>query len=159
MQCRRPDDIYGFGRVDLLVAFQWLATAPTATPTPPPTPTATPTRAPATTLHSADLDRSSVMAGTKWNGTVTILVHDNYHQPVAGATVYGKWTNGATGNVSCVTYSSGVCSITKTGLKTSVPSITFTLTNVTRSGLTYQASGNHDPDGESNGTTILILKP
>jgi subtilisin family serine protease len=159
-----PDDIYGYGRLDLLAAYQWLATAPTATPTPlptftaTPTPTMTPTSAPAT-LHIGDLDRSSVKSGTKWNGTVTIYVHDTNHQPVAGATVYGKWSNGATGNVSCVTNSSGFCAITKTGLKTSVASITFTVTNMTHPGFTYQASSNHDPDGDSNGTTIIVLKP
>jgi len=156
-----PDDIYGYGRLDLPAAYQWLVTASTATPTPLPTftPTATPTAAPAAALHVGDLDRSSVLAGTKWNGTVTIYVHDNNHQPVSGATVYGKWTNGATGNVSCATNSSGICSITKTGLKTTVASITFTVTNITRTGLTYQSSANHDPDGESNGTVIIVSKP
>jgi len=29
-----PDDIYGFGRLDLLAAYNWLATAPTETPLP-----------------------------------------------------------------------------------------------------------------------------
>ncbi len=42
-----PDDIYGYGRLDLLAAYQWLATAPTETPLPTPTtdpaPTATST--------------------------------------------------------------------------------------------------------------------
>ena len=40
-----PDDVYGYGRLDLLAAFQWLASAPTETPTSTPTetPTATPT--------------------------------------------------------------------------------------------------------------------
>ena len=131
----------------------------TNTPSSSPTATQTATGAPATTLHIGDLDRSSVLSGAKWNGTVTILVHDNYERPVSGTTVYGKWTNGASGNVSCVTNSNGTCSITKTGLKTSVASITFTVTNVTRTGLTYQSPANHDPDGESNGTVIIVLKP
>jgi subtilisin family serine protease len=160
-----PDDVYGYGRLDLLAAYQWLAAAPPATATPLPTftaipsPTTTPTSMPATTLHIGDLDRSSILSGGKWNGTVTILVHNAGEQPVAGATVYGKWTNGATGNVSCITNSSGVCSITKTGLKTSVASITFTVTNVARTGLTYQSASNHDPDSDSNGTVIVVLKP
>lgn len=160
-----PDDVYGYGRLDLLAAYQWIAAAPAATATPLPTftatstPTTTPTTAPATTLHIGDLDRSSTLSGGKWNGTVTIFVHDTNHQPVSGATVSGKWTNGATGNVSCMTNSSGICSIAKTGLKTSVASITFTVTSITRSGLTYQSAANHDPDGDSNGTVIVVLKP
>jgi hypothetical protein len=74
-------------------------------------------------------------------------------------TVHGKWTNGATGNVSYTTNSNGVCSITKTGLKTSVASIALTVTNVTRSGLTYQSAANHNPEGDGNGTVIVVLKP
>jgi hypothetical protein len=38
-------------------------------------------------------------------------------------------------------------------------SVTFTVNNVTRSGFTYQASANHDPDGDSNGTSIIVLQP
>jgi len=165
------DNDFGSGRIDVLAAYNLVASGalPTATPTltpaitstpsPTATPTATPTSALATTLHIGDLDRSSIPSGTKWNGTVTILVHDNYDRPVAGATVYGKWTNGATGNVSCVTNSNGICSITKTSIKSSTASITFTATNITRTGLTYQSSANHDPDGDSNGTVIIVLKP
>ena len=37
-----PDDIYGFGRLDLFAAFQWLAAPPTETPTPLPTSTLDP---------------------------------------------------------------------------------------------------------------------
>ena len=166
-----PDDTYGYGRLDILAAFNSLASLPTSTPLPAytatslptftstPLPTMTPTSAPATSIHVGDLDRSSVSSGTKWNGTATILVHNNNHQPVSGATVYGVWTNGATGSASCVTNSSGLCSITKTGLKATVASITFTVTNIARTGITYQSSVNHDPDGESNGTFIIITKP
>lgn len=170
-----PDDVYGYGRLDLLAAYQWLASAPPPTFTPPPTltftptplptftptstPTTTPTSAPVVTLHIGDLDRSAVLARKKWRATVTILVHDANEQPVAGVTVYGKWTNGATGSPTCVTNSYGVCSVTKTGLTTGVPSVTFTVTKVVLTGAVYQSAANHDPDGESNGTTILVLKP
>jgi hypothetical protein len=37
--------------------------------------------------------------------------------------------------------------------------VTFTVSNVTLAGNTYNAGGNHDPDGSSNGTTIIVLKP
>lgn len=171
-----PDDVYGYGRLDLLGAYQWLLSPPSETPTPPPpTPTSVPTLTataitfptftptstslPASTLHIGDLDHSSTRAGSKWNGTITILVHDSNHQPVSGATVYGKWTNGATGNVSCVTDGTGRCSVTKTGLRSSVASITFTVTNITFSDYTYQAPENHDPNGESNGTVVVVPKP
>jgi len=168
-----PDDIYGYGRLDVLAAYNWLAVNPTSTPaptltfTPSPTatltstvtPTKTPTSQPSTVMHIGDLDKSSTLSGKNWNGTVIIYVHDTNHQPVAGALVSGKWTNGTTGSVSCTTDSSGYCSITKTGMKTSVSSFTFSVTNVTKSGMSYAASSNHDPDGDSSGTTIVITKP
>ena len=198
-----PDDVYGYGRLDLLAAFNWLATAPTATSQPPtstpttaptltftsevtntstplptftstplptstftalptftftPLPTFTATSVPATTMHIGDLDRSSVTSGTKWNATVTIYVHNNSEKTVANATVTGKWTNGATGTVTCVTNSSGMCTVTKAGLAIKTTSVTFTVTNITATSLTYKSTSNHDPDGDSNGTVIVVLK-
>jgi serine protease AprX len=162
-----PDDVYGYGRLDLLAAYNWLATAPTATPppsatptsTPTPTPTFTPTPQPATTLHVGDLDRSSLPAGSKWNATVTILVHDAHEKPVANATVSGKWSNGTSGTASCSTNTSGLCQVTKTGLNARTTSVTFSVTNVTQATLTYLASANHDPDGDSTGTSINVNRP
>jgi hypothetical protein len=132
---------------------------PTNTATQVPTFTATSTVVVSATMHSGDLDRSSTRSGTKWNAVVTIRVHNDVEQVVANATVTGQWSNGATGTASCVTNSSGVCTITKTGINNNTTSATFTVTNVTKSSLTYNAASNHDPDGESNGTTIVVLKP
>jgi hypothetical protein len=38
-------------------------------------------------------------------------------------------------------------------------SVTFTITNMTKSGFSYAAGSNHDPDGDSNGTAIIVTKP
>ena len=72
--------------------------------------------------------------------------------------MYVKWTNGATGTTSCTTNTSGVCSVTKS-LGNSVVSVTLTVTNATKTSFTYTAGANHDPDGESNGTVIVVSKP
>ena len=179
-----PDDTYGYGRLDLFAAFNWLATAPSATPTPTststftPTPTFTPTLTPTatttntptrtptatttftavpTTFHVGDLDGSSSSIGSvRWTAIVKILVHNSSETLLVGATVYGKWTNGATGNGSCVTNSSGICSISMPSIQSSVKKITFTVTKVVYTGRTYQAASNHDPDGDSNGTSIIV---
>jgi len=165
-----PDDVYGYGRLDLLAAFNWLAVNPTSTPAPTNTPTAiptftsvptatfTPTPMP-TKMHIGDLDRASVLSGTKWNATVTIKVHNAAEGVVANATVTGKWSNGATGTITCVTNSSGICTVTKTGLSSKTSSVKFTVTNITHATLTYLSSSNHDPETDSNGTAIVILKP
>ena len=201
-----PDDIYGYGRLNLLAAYQWLAGAPVATatflptfivtampdtptplptntaipasPTPVPTftsipatatalptftatsaPVASPTNPPALTFHVGDLDRSSLRTtSTTWKATVTIRVHNANEQLLSGVKVYVKWTNGATGTTSCTTNTSGVCSVTKS-LGNSVASVTFTVTNATKTSFTYTVGSNHDPDGESNGTVIVVSKP
>jgi serine protease AprX len=133
--------------------------SPTFTSTASPAPTATATSAAATTVHVGDLDRLSQLSSGKWNATVTILVHNNLEQALPNATVTGKWSNGATGTVTCTTNASGLCTVTKTGLSTRITSITFTITKVVKNPLTYRTTSNHDPDGESNGTTIVVPKP
>jgi hypothetical protein len=37
--------------------------------------------------------------------------------------------------------------------------VNFTVNNVTHATLTYNAADNHDPDGDSNGTVIVVNKP
>jgi hypothetical protein len=143
---------------------------PTATPTATFTPTNTPTQIPPTatstrtatqvnSIHVGDLDRSTTKSGTKWNATVTIYVHNGSEQPMANVTVAAQWTNGATGSASCRTNTSGLCSISKTGLSSTTSSVTFTVTKLTLSGYSYTAASNHDPDGDSNGTVIVVTKP
>ncbi len=197
-----PDNVYGYGRLDLLATFNSLSNAPTATPTHTDTPTSTPTSilsptntstptltytplpaststasptptftvtvsptstsmatAAATKIHVGDIDRSVTLSGSKWNATVTIRVHNNFEQPVSNVTVAGKWSNGTTGTISCKTNSNGVCTITKSGLSSQTGSVTFTVTNLIRSPLLYMQSSNHDPDGDSTGTSIVITKP
>ena len=130
----------------------------TRTSTPRPTPTRTPT-AVSTIMHIGDLDASSTRQGTKWNAIVTITVHNASHNLVANAIVSGKWSNGATGTASCTTGSNGQCTITKSGIGNGKNRVTFTVNNVTRTNFTYAPSSNHDPDGSSTGTRIVVRKP
>lgn len=133
--------------------------APTATSTPAGRPTKTPTPVPGGTLHVGDLDGSAVSGGNNWIATVTITVHDASENPVAGAVVTGAWSAGTNGSGSCTTNTNGQCSITRSGIRNSSNSVTFTVTNVTKSGFSYNPATNHDPDSDSNGTTIIINKP
>lgn len=105
-----------------------------------------------------DLDGSQVLSRKGWTATVTIAVHDAHHVPVAGAVVTGRWSGGASGSGSYTTNVSGICAVSKKNLKLSVAGVTFTVTGVSKSGYAYLASANHDPDGDSNGTTITELR-
>ena len=134
---------------------------PTPTNTPAPTNTPTPTAtAAANVMHIGDLDRLSVnTASNRWRATVTVKVVNGANQPVSGAKVAGVWSNGETGNGSCTTATNGTCRIIKNNIRRAVTSVRFTVTAVTRSGWTYNAALNSDPDGDSNGTYIIINRP
>jgi hypothetical protein len=135
------------------------APVPTATPTSGPTPTPTPTSVPAVATHIGDLDAGSTRQGKRWTATVTVTVHDSAHNPVPGATVSGTWSKGTTGSGSCTTGSNGQCTITKSGIGNGKSSVTFTVNGVARTNFTYVSSANHDPDGSSTGTVIVVRKP
>ena len=164
-----PDEVYGYGRLDLLGAYNWLASSPTPTPgpsaSPTSSPTATPTAVPSATptqatarLHVGDLDGASASSKNKWDADVTILVHNSFENPVANASVSGVWSNGASGTASCITDTSGTCQVVMSGLSSKTASVTFSIINVSASGMTYDANANHDPDGDSDGTSLTVSK-
>lgn len=114
---------------------------------------------PAALMHVGDLDGSRTSAkGGKWNPSVAVTIHAQGETPVAGATVTGAWSNGTTGSASCVTDASGTCSVTKSNVARNTISVTLTVTNVTHPSYDYAAGANHDPDTDSDGTTIVVPK-
>ena len=135
------------------------APPPTVTPTPTPTPAPTSTPGPSTTIHVGDLDGSASSVRNRWNATVSVLVHDAADAPIVGATVTGIWTGGVTGDGSCVTDANGWCDISKTKLKDTVTSVTYSVSDVALRSAVYQPADNHDPDLDSDGTTVTISKP
>jgi len=110
--------------------------------------------------HIGDLDGAATSSKNNWSAAVAITAHDGAHALVAGAVVTGTWSGGFSGSASCTTNASGICAVSTATLNRQKASVTFTITNVNASGLTYTASSNHDPDGDSNnGSSITILKP
>jgi hypothetical protein len=114
---------------------------------------------PVNPLHRGDLDRVSVaQSGSKWRATVTGTMHNGEEAPVQGASVSARWSNGAI--ASGVTDTNGQFTFTLSNLsRQNAVSATLTLTHLTHATLTYDTSANHDPEGDSNGTSIVVLKP
>lgn len=112
----------------------------------------------APSAHIGNLDNASTKSGTKWNARVTITVHDG-NDGVPGASVSGSWSAGSTGTASCTTDTNGQCTVAKSNLKTSVSSVKFSVTNVIKSGYSYNSTANHDPGTDSNGTVITVNRP
>ncbi|MFP3854868.1 MAG: hypothetical protein ACLFWD_11310 [Anaerolineales bacterium] len=140
---------------------------PTNTPTPTPTntseatatPTPTPTSSSSDTMHVGDLDGASTNQGSTWTALVTITIHDGAEGAVAEATVSGTWSGGASGTAQCTTGSTGSCTVSYSGIAKRSSTVAFTVDSVTHSTLTYQSADNHDPDGDSDGTSISVPKP
>lgn len=110
------------------------------------------------TSHVGDLDASTTIKGKsgQWEAFVTATIHDAKDQPVAGATVTGTWSGSASGTLSGTTASDGTVTFATGNLKGG-SRVTFTVDRVS-SSLTYDASSNHDPDGDSNGSIIIVNK-
>ncbi|MDX2262091.1 MAG: S8 family peptidase [Gemmatimonadales bacterium] len=104
-------------------------------PPPPPPP------AEVDTVHVGSITNTAPVAkGKNWSVTVTTRVVDAAGAGVSGATVSGKWNNGAT--VSCLTGSSGACSLTSPTYKSSMTSTTWAVTAISGSNLAYKPSAN-----------------
>jgi serine protease len=109
-------------------------------------------------VHVGDLDASTHVKGKsgQWEVFVTAIIHDSVDQPVGGATVTGSWSGDATGTVSGTTNSDGTVSF-ETGNLKGGNSVTFSVEDVSSSS-PYDPDSNHDPDGDSDGTTITVTK-
>lgn len=164
-----PDNDFGYGRLSLLAAYDWLSNPgadPTPTPTDTPSPTATPTPTPTPTptatpaLHVGDLDGSSNSVKGNWKAAVTVEVHADDESPVSDVTVMGAWSGGYSGATSCITDSSGRCQVDTGDVPKKNGSVDFAVSGLDKAGYDYQSSSNHDPDGDSNnGTSITVNKP
>ena len=112
----------------------------------------------AASIHVGDLDGVSQRKGQsgRWEVLVTVEVHDAADAPVSGATVTGNFSGAASGTVSGATGSDGRVTFS-TGTLSGGTSVSFTVTDVAGSA-PYDAGGNHDPDGDSDGSTLTVNK-
>lgn len=110
--------------------------------------------------HVGDLDGSSFYnMGGMWQARVTITVHDAYENLVQGVTVIGTWNEGAVSITECVTDFSGRCTQTSGDIDPSVDFAIFVPTNLDHPYHNYNASANHDLDGDSDGNSIIVTRP
>ncbi len=117
-------------------------------------------------IHIGDLDFTSTnVAGNNWQAVITVMVHNANHTAVgSGTIVSGTWSSGSSSTVACIINSAGTCTFTRSFSRSTVPSATFTITNLVRliplSG--YLSTANHDPDSgaqASNGAAITATRP
>jgi serine protease AprX len=130
-----------------------LSTGPAGEGTPPPPPPPPPP-----SMHVGDLDDTSItLSSTKWRARAQIRVHDGTHATLSGVVVRGRFGPNGT-IVSCTTGTAGACTL-KRDLQRSRLSIQFVVIGLSKSTYSYVAANNHDPDGDSNGTSIIVTRP
>lgn len=112
------------------------------------------------TMHVGDLDASTAKQGNGWKTTLTVKIEDAAHVAVSSATVsVTVQGTGYSASGTCTTGSAGTCSLTTGKINNTTTSVTWTVTGVSHGTLTYDSTANHDPDGDSNGTSITVTKP
>jgi hypothetical protein len=118
--------------------------------------------APAVGMHIGDLDGFASRSSSSWSATVEITVHDANHNPINGATVVGKWSRSGLNANTCTTGElggDGTCIVLFPALSLGANQVRFTVQSVTRAGSTYESDANHDVDGSSNGTYVVVRRP
>lgn len=116
------DTYYGFGLVQAKAAIDALVGGGGGT----------------STMSVQGLTAAKTISKNNWKATVTITVKDANGNLLNGVKVDGKFNTTA---VSCTTGTNGQCSVSTT-LKINVSSVTYTVTNLTATGFTYNAAAN-----------------
>lgn len=102
------------------------------------------------TIRVASLTATAAKSGPGWKSTVTINVKDQNGANVSGVTVSVTLSGGASGTGTCTTGTNGSCSIVTARLNNTVTSVTWTVTNLAKTGYTYNAAGNSATSVVSN---------
>jgi serine protease len=102
-------------------------------------------------LHVSALTATAAKAGgNAWKSTVTVTVKDQNGNLVSGVTVSVSASGAVNGTGSCTTGTNGACSVA-TGRLTGT-SVTWTVTNLAKTGYTYDSAANA-------ATTVVSNKP
>jgi subtilisin family serine protease len=93
-------------------------------------------------MHVEALNGTSIPVNRKfWKASVDVLVLDADNAGVANATVTGDWSGSYTRSSSCTTDNAGWCTLTTANIKDTSPA-TFTVTDLTAAGYSYDAADN-----------------
>ena len=95
---------------------------------------------PPATVTQATITGTRTLAKRNWTatGTPKVTAVDG-GAAVSGATVTVRLSGGATGTKTCTTGTAGTCSVSAT-VKNGATSVTFTVTNVVKSGTTWNGA-------------------
>jgi len=79
---------------------------------------------------------------------------------MAGVTVTGFWSDESIdAPITITTDANGQATITNSNINKNTSSVSFTISSLSLASFVYDQAANDDPDGDSDGTVIQILKP
>jgi hypothetical protein len=93
-----------------------------------------------------------------WTASTTITAHTAADAALAGAVVSVSWSGASAGSGTCTTSTAGTCTVRTSNIKSSSGSVTFRVTNLTKAGTQYTPAANHDSNGNSTGTQIVVTR-
>jgi hypothetical protein len=93
-----------------------------------------------TVVHVKSLTGTASAGTSKWKATAKVSVADQGNAPIGGATVTFSVTGGVTTTVSCITAANGGCSSPKVPVPNAQASVTFTVTDITVPGYTWNGA-------------------
>jgi PKD repeat protein len=94
---------------------------------------------------------------TYWSAAVTLAAHGTDERPIAGATITVAWTGAVVKTSTCVTGSTGQCTIQSGTLSYGRSWVTLTVTNVSMPLSTYSGAANHTLSGP--GSAVTMIRP
>ena len=94
-------------------------------------------------MYIERIDMSAKKKGPRWNAVADVLILDQSGSPVQDASVSGDWSGIVSGSSSASTDAQGVATLNSPKTKSS-GTITVTVTNVAKSGLSYDPAANEE---------------
>ena len=111
-----------------------------------------------TSIHIGDLDGSVTSRKNDWKAEVEAKVVDSDGIPTKGVIITASWSEGPLGTSSCTTRKNGTCTLESGKIKNNRTSVVMVVQNCEHSSLIYEPADNSDPDGDSDGTQITVVK-
>jgi hypothetical protein len=94
------------------------------------------------TMHVDSITCSKVKAGNKWKGRAVVVIKDSSGNAVSGASVTGTFSGSYNQTLSGTTDTNGSVTLTTSSSVSGTVTFTFCVTDVTKSGATYDSGAN-----------------
>ncbi len=108
-------------------------------------------------VHDITVVRQA-LGGNRFKGVATIEIRDDSNVPVSGATVVGDFTGPSSLAATGITNTNGLVTLSTSSVKNPVGEWCFQVTNVSKSGATYNSTANIETKTCESGPIFLTIK-